>query len=248
VTDFFVVIPARFASSRYPGKPLALINGRPMIDWVYQAALSAGAASVVVATDDERIAECCRQLGADVQMTSDAHTSGTDRVAEVAKLRGWRAEQIVVNLQGDAPGTPPQSVRQVAALLDTDPLASMATLCVPLDDAGDFNDTHVVKVVSDRDGRAMYFSRSPIPAAGHGTDGVPELARRHLGIYAYRVGVLAKLTATPPCYLEKLEKLEQLRALWMGMRIQVADAEERHGPDVDTPEDLDRAAAFLAGR
>lgn len=248
MSEFCVVIPARFASSRYPGKPLAMINGRPMIDWVHRSALSAGAAGVVVATDDDRIAACCRELGADVQMTSDAHTSGTDRVAEVARLRGWGDEMIVVNLQGDAPCTPSQSVRQVAELLNSDPLASMSTLCVPLEDGRDFNDINVVKVVSDRDGRALYFSRSPIPSPGHAAHDVPGIARRHLGIYAYRVAMLAELTATPPCYLEQIEKLEQLRALWLGRCIRVADAEERHGPDVDTPEDLDRAAAFLSGR
>jgi 3-deoxy-manno-octulosonate cytidylyltransferase (CMP-KDO synthetase) len=247
VTVFHVVIPARFASSRYPGKPLAMLNGRSMIDWVIQAALRAGADSVAVATDDERIAHSCRRSGADVQMTSATHLSGTDRVAEVARVRGWRDDQIVVNLQGDAPCTPPESIRQVAALLDADPSASMSTLCVPLIETADFIDPNVVKVVADRDGRALYFSRSPIPAPGHGSDELPELARRHLGIYAYRVGVLAELTATPACYLEQVEKLEQLRALWLGMRIQVADAGEMHGPDVDTPEDLDRAAAFLAG-
>jgi len=248
VPGFHVVIPARFASSRYPGKPLAVLNGRPMIDWVHDAAVRAGADSVIVATDDVRIADCCRQLGAEVQMTSADHSSGTDRVAEVARLRGWREEQLVVNLQGDAPCTPPESIRQVAGLLEADPKASLSTLCVPLVEAGEFGDSHVVKVVADRDGRALYFSRSPIPAPGHGSDALPESARRHLGIYAYRVGVLAELTATPPCYLEQIEKLEQLRALWLGMRIQVADAKERHGPDVDTPEDMDRAAAFLAGR
>ena len=246
--EFHVVIPARYASSRYPGKPLAAINGRPMIDWVHEAALNAGADSAVVATDDERIADHCARLGADVQMTSPRHQSGTDRVAEVARVRGWAEETIVVNLQGDAPCTPAASIRQVAGLLETDPQASVSTLCVPLLDLADFTDSNVVKVVSDRDGRALYFSRSPIPAPGHGNESLPDSARRHLGIYAYRVGVLSTLTATPPCYLEQVEKLEQLRALWIGMRIQVADAREMHGPDVDTPEDLDRAAAFLAER
>jgi len=245
---FHVVIPARFASSRYRGKPLALLDGRPMIDWVHQAALRAGADSVIVATDDRRIATFCRELGAEVQMTSADHSSGTDRVAEVARIRGWGREEIVVNLQGDAPCTPPASIRQVSDLLNADPLASLSTLCVPLADAGEFGDPNVVKVVADRDGRALYFSRSPIPSPGHGNGDLPASARRHLGLYAYRVGTLAELTATPPCYLEQIEKLEQLRALWLGMRIQIADAKEVHGPDVDTPEDLERAAAFLAER
>lgn len=248
MADFNVVIPARYASSRFPGKPLARMNGRPMIDWVHEAAVQAGAGSVVIATDDERIAESCQQLGADVQMTSPAHQSGSDRVAEVASARGWSGQAIVVNLQGDAPCTPPASIRQVADLLDANADASLSTLSVPLLDAADFGDPNVVKVVSDREGRALYFSRSPIPAPGHGSGVLPETARRHLGIYAYRVAILAELTQTPPCYLEQIEKLEQLRALWLGMRIQVADAGEMHGPDVDTPEDLDRASAFLAGR
>ncbi len=246
MADFRVVIPARYASSRFPGKPLAEIAGRSMLSHVHAAALGAGAKEVIVATDDERIAKAASAFGAEVEMTAASHSSGTDRAAEVAARRAWQADDIVVNLQGDAPCTPPSSVGQVAALLEQFSSAAIATLCVPLHELAAFNDVNVVKLVTDQEDRALYFSRCAIPSVGHAAQLVPAQARRHLGIYAYRVSALQRLTSTPPCYLENVEKLEQLRALWLGMEIRVATATEAHGPDVDTPEDIHKAAAFLA--
>ncbi len=237
MAEFHVVIPARHASSRFPGKPLAMLAGRPMLEHVFRNALASSAAGVIVATDDERIASAAHGFGAEVAMTRESHASGTDRIAEVAAVRGWGADVIVVNLQGDAPLTPPSSIRQVAALLADHPAAAMATLCVPVASAADFASPHVVKVVMDQGGRALYFSRAPIPSAGHGNGGLPQ-AWRHLGIYAYRVGDLLRLSRAESCYLENVEKLEQLRALWLGMEIRVAVAREPHGPDVDTPADV----------
>lgn len=246
---FRVVIPARYASTRFPGKAVAELLGRPMIQHVYERAVASHAAEVIIATDDARVADAAAEFDAPVTMTSDTHESGTDRVAEVATQHGWQAEDIVVNLQGDAPTIPPSSVGLVAELLNNHPAADMATLCVPITGLAEYQSPHVVKVVMDREGRALYFSRSPIPASGHGSERKPEQVWRHLGIYAYRVGALQRLTATPACYLETCEKLEQLRALWLGMEIRVAVATENHGPDVDTPEDLAAAAAYLtAGR
>ncbi len=247
-TEFRVVIPARYASSRFPGKVLASLAGRPMLQHVHERALASGAAEVVIATDDVRVAEAAGRFGATVVMTDAAHRSGTDRVAEVARQLGWSGEERVVNLQGDAPCLPAACIDQVAVLLARHPRAGLATLCTRAESLDEYLDPHVVKVVMDNDGRALYFSRSPIPATGHGHEQLPGPVWRHLGIYAYRVDALRVLTAAPPCYLETSEKLEQLRALWLGMEIRVENARESLGPDVDTPEDLDAAAAFLAGQ
>lgn len=243
---FRVVIPARYASTRFPGKAVAELHGKPMIQHVYERAAASRAAEVIVATDDTRVADVVAAFDAPVAMTSPTHESGTDRVAEVAARYGWQAEDIVVNVQGDAPTIPPASVGLVAELLDRHPAADMATLCVPVTEPADYQSRHVVKVVMDGEGRALYFSRSPIPASGHGNEELPDQVWRHLGIYAYRVGALQRLTGAAQCYLETTEKLEQLRALWLGMEIRVAIAPELHGPDVDTPEDLAAAAAYLA--
>jgi 3-deoxy-manno-octulosonate cytidylyltransferase (CMP-KDO synthetase) len=243
---FRVVIPARFASSRFPGKPLARLGGRAVLERVFTGSRASGAADVLIATDDERIRRAARDFGATVVMTRPDHQSGTDRVAEVAAQRGWDAQDIVVNVQGDAPFTPAASIRQVAGLLESHPDADLATLCVPVLDLAAYRDPHVVKVAMDSAGRALYFSRSPIPAAGHGSGPQLPTAWRHLGLYAYRVESLRRLTAEQPCYLETTERLEQLRALWLGMEIRVGIAEEAHGPDVDTPEDLEAAARYLA--
>lgn len=242
--DFRVVIPARYASSRLPGKPLADIAGKPMISWVCERALASGAAEVCVATDDERIAAAVRDTGASVELTTTDHESGTDRIAEVTAKRQWPDDAIVVNLQGDEPLMPPRLVSQVASLLSSDVEASVATLVTPIESDEEWRDPNVVRVVLDRDNRALYFSRAQIPWP---RDGAMPHAARHIGLYAYRVSALLELAATPPCDLEQIEKLEQLRALWLGMQIAVAEAVETPPRGVDTQADLERARAVLDG-
>ena len=230
-----IVIPARYASTRFPGKPLALVDGEPMIVRVWQRARATRAREVIVATDDERIAAAARLAGADVCMTEASHASGTDRLAEVARSRGFGADDIVVNLQGDEPRMPAAIVEQVAAALAAHPAAAIATASAPIGTRAEFLDPNVVKVVTDRGGRALYFSRAPIP---HDRDGGGIAARRHIGLYAYRAGALLRLAALQPTRLEQLERLEQLRALEHGLEIRVVEAVEVPGPDVNTPQDL----------
>ena len=251
---FTVVIPARYASQRLPGKPLAELHGRPLVVHVCERARSSGASQVIVATDDERVRAACAAEGVDVQMTGLQHASGTDRIAEVAEHRGWSEDEIVVNLQGDEPLMPPADIEQAAALLYSHAGSDISTLCTPIHDLAEFMNPNVVKVVADQAGRAIYFSRAPIPwnrdgaAAGVGSQQRHQGALRHIGIYGYRVGALKRLAAAAPSELEQLEKLEQLRALWIGMRIAVDVAREMPGPSVDTPEDLKRVAALMRGR
>jgi 3-deoxy-manno-octulosonate cytidylyltransferase (CMP-KDO synthetase) len=214
---FVAVIPARYDSVRLPGKPLADIGGKPMVLHVCDQARRSGAEQVLLATDDERIAEAARRHGADVIMTDAAHASGTDRIAEVAQTLSWSDERIVVNVQGDEPLIPPDLIAQVAGLLADDPAADVATLMTPFGADEDPHDTGFAKVVTDRNGYAMYFSRAVIPHA-RDADRSAEL-RRHIGIYAYRVGALRRIAAADVCAIEALEKLEQLRCLWLGMRI-----------------------------
>jgi 3-deoxy-manno-octulosonate cytidylyltransferase (CMP-KDO synthetase) len=248
---FRVVIPARHASTRLPGKPLALIAGEPMIRHVHRIAGRSGAAEVIVATDDERIRAACASFGATVEMTDAGHVSGTDRIAEIAARRRWAGDDIVVNVQGDEPMMPPALIGQAAALLAATPAAAIATLAAPVASEADYLDPNVVKVVVRPDGIALYFSRAPIPWDRDGASAVPPAhdrhqgARRHLGIYAYRVAALAAIAAAPPAALELRERLEQLRALSMGFPIAVADAVEAPGPGVDTPEDLARVDALM---
>jgi len=242
---FRVVIPARYASTRFPGKALAKLAGQSMIQRVYEQAGACGATEVLIATDDERIAEAAQGFGAQVIMTSSDHQSGSDRIAEVAKQRQWNDDDIIVNVQGDAPLIPAEAIDQVAGLLLDHSDAAIATLCTALTDAEAVIDPNIVKVVFDASGKALYFSRSPIPAVAHGAQPPPQFWR-HVGIYAYRAGALRRLAATEPCALERSEKLEQLRAMWLGMEIRVGVAEKMLGPDVDTPEDLAAAEAFIA--
>jgi 3-deoxy-manno-octulosonate cytidylyltransferase (CMP-KDO synthetase) len=239
---FIAVIPARYGSSRLPGKPLLQIAGKPMIEWVYRQTSSSGASEVIVATDDERIAAACRAFGAPVELTSAEHPSGTDRIAELARRFKWDDDQIVVNVQGDEPLISPLSIAQVARLLAWRPQATIATLMAPLGSDTEFRDPNIAKVVTDRDGWALYFSRAPIPWPRDG--GMP-LVRRHIGLYAYRAAGLKAISDSPPCALEEAEKLEQLRALWLGFKIIVADAVEPPSPAVDTPEDLDKIRRIL---
>ncbi|MDP2326088.1 MAG: 3-deoxy-manno-octulosonate cytidylyltransferase [Gammaproteobacteria bacterium] len=247
--SFHIVIPARFASSRFPGKALAELAGRTVLEHVWRQARQSAAVEVLVATDDERIATAAKAFGAEVVQTRASHRSGTERVAEVAAARGWPDDAVIVNCQGDVPLIPPACINQVAALLVDWPGAAMATLCTPIHSTDEYHNPNVVKVVSSADGRALYFSRAPVPSVSHGApavgaDVVPE-SFRHVGLYAYRTGALRQLAAAPPCTLEVTESLEQLRALWLGLEIRVALARELLGPDVDTLEDLHRAAEFL---
>ena len=226
---FHVVIPARFASTRLPGKPLLEIGGKPMVQHVVERACGSGATEVLVATDDARVAQAVsdpRSPGRIIaMMTDESLPSGTDRVAAVAQARGWADDTIVVNVQGDEPFLPARLIDQVAGLLNRDVTAAIATLATPIESLHDFLDPNVVKVVTARDGAALYFSRAPIPwsrdGARHGLGSQLEFAgaMRHVGVYAYRVGALRQVTSMAPTNLEGTEKLEQLRALQSGLRI-----------------------------
>lgn len=248
MVDFVVVIPARYASTRLPGKPLREINGRPMIEHVYRRGRESGARDVVIATDDERIAEAAENFGANVCMTGDQHCSGTERIAEVADLMDWHDETIVINLQGDEPAMPPELIGQCAALLD-ESSADVATLASPILSDEDFGNPNVVKVVRDNDGFAIYFSRAtvPYPRDASRLAEARAAALHHHGIYAYRCGVLRTLVASQPSPLELAEQLEQLRALSLGMTIRVGIPAVRPGPGVDTEDDLVAAARALTG-
>ncbi|GGU81406.1 3-deoxy-manno-octulosonate cytidylyltransferase [Pseudomonas laurentiana] len=248
---FTVVIPARLRSTRLPGKPLLLIAGKPMIQHVWEQARKSSAARVVVATDDAEIFKVCEAFGAEVLMTREDHDSGTDRLAEVATQLGLPADAIVVNVQGDEPLIPPVIIDQVAANLAAHPEAGIATLAEPISDVEALFNPNAVKVVSDCNGLALTFSRAPLPFARDAfaqsrdqlPSGVPY--RRHIGMYAYRAGFLQDFVGWGPCWLEKTESLEQLRALWNGVRIHVADALEAPPVGVDTPEDLERVRRLL---
>ena len=249
---FVVAIPARYAASRLPGKPLRLIGGEPMVLHVARRALAAGARAVWVATDDSRIADALGGSGVEVAMTSPAHASGTDRLAECAAIAGWPDDTVVVNLQGDEPFAPAAGIRAVAAAL-VDSGADMATLATPVEDAATLADPNAVKLVRAASGDALYFSRAPIPwprdawATAEGRARLPDGHRwlRHIGIYGYRVSALRAFAALSPGTLERTESLEQLRALEAGWRIAVALAPSPFPPGVDTPEDLERAERIL---
>ena len=248
--SFVVVIPARFSSTRLPGKPLADIHGKPMIQWVVEQAQKSSALRVVVATDDTRIEQALADCGVEVCLTSPHHDSGTERLAEVVALLGLSEHEIVVNVQGDEPLLPPALVDQVAHLLAASP-APMATLCTPINTLDELQDPNVVKVVQSAQGLALYFSRSPLPYDRDGmAKAAPDLShcRRHIGIYAYRAGFIRRYLALPVSPLEQLEKLEQLRVLWHGESIAISDACERPQPGVDTPADLAAVRRQLAAQ
>lgn len=246
MTDFAVVIPARYASERLPGKPLKDIAGKPMLQHVWQRAIESGAEEVVVATDDSRIADVAEAFGATVCVTSPEHLSGTDRIAEAADIMGWADEQIVVNLQGDEPLMPSAVIGQCASLLD-DEAAQLSTLASPLARKEDFEDANVVKVLVDDNGFAIYFSRTAIPFSRSGDTAAlaTETALQHHGIYAYRCSVLRQLVNTEPSAIERCERLEQLRAMSLGFKIKVGIPVSRPGPGVDTEADLDAVAKLL---
>jgi 3-deoxy-manno-octulosonate cytidylyltransferase (CMP-KDO synthetase) len=247
---FRVVIPARYGSTRLPGKPLLDVAGKPLLQWVHERASRSGAAQIVIATDDERIRRCAMDFGAEVQLTAASHATGTDRIAEVAAQRGWKEGEVVVNVQGDEPLIDPRLIDQVAGLL-LDHDEDMATLAAPVTGLEAFLDPNVVKVVTDLRGRALYFSRAPVPwnrdaaPAGLASQRDGSAGRRHIGIYAYRVAALRCLATLAPTPLEQIERLEQLRALENGLSIRVADALVPPGADVNTAEDLRRVTELL---
>jgi 3-deoxy-manno-octulosonate cytidylyltransferase (CMP-KDO synthetase) len=256
---FTVVIPARMRSTRLPGKMLADVAGKPLVAWAAERARESGAARVVVATDHAQIERAVHALGVEAVMTSQAHPSGTDRIAEAARVLGLAADDIVVNVQGDEPLIDPELIRRVAAELAARPEASIATAAHPIRDSASFFNPNVVKVVLDVDGYAHYFSRAPIPWARDLFGGVPldALPRRmpeglpalrHIGIYAYRVRFLQEYTRLSPTPAEQFEALEQLRALGHGYRIAVASWEGAMEAGVDTPEDLERVRKSLSRR
>lgn len=245
--NFSVIIPARYASSRLPGKPLQLLGEKTLIQWVYEAAMTSSAERVIVATDDERIVQAVKSFGGEYCMTSADHQSGTDRLYEVVQKRGFAKDYIVVNVQGDEPFIPPPVIDQVARNLQQYKQAGVATLCEPLASQEDFLDPNVVKVVTDQEGYALYFSRAPIP---YDRDSIPPAesytsAKRHVGLYAYRVSLLQQFISWPQAELETIEKLEQLRVLANGQRIHVDRALDKVPGGVDTEADLARVRALL---
>ena len=251
-TAFRVVVPARRAATRLPDKPLRLLGGEPLVRRVARRALECGAEEVLVAVDDPEVAAVLEGLPVRAVMTSPRHRSGTERIAEVAGREGWPDGTIVVNVQGDEPFLPPSLPQQAAEALAARPEADVATLCTPLLDGPELADPHVVKVVLDAQGFALYFSRAPVPWHREGfAEGVPPLLPagcpwwRHVGLYAYRAGFLRRYAGWGPAPVEQAEALEQLRALWHGARIYVDEARELPGPGIDTEADLLRAEAIL---
>lgn len=245
-----IIIPARYHSTRLPGKPLADVGGKPLLERVYERARASGAQHVVIATDDDRIRRAAENFGATVCMTAAAHASGTDRIGEAVTKLGLSEHEIVVNLQGDEPLMPPALIRRVAETLANRADAVVATACHPITDAETLNNPNAVKVVCDGDGYALYFSRAPIPwprARMAGARDAPIRALRHIGLYAYRAGFIARFCAWGPCPMEEAEQLEQLRVLWHGERIAIYVAEEAPPNGVDTPEDLERVREHFKG-
>lgn len=253
--SFTVVIPARYASTRFPGKPLVELAGKTMVQHVYERSLESGASRVIVATDDPRIESVAKRFGAEVCMTSADHPSGTDRLQEVVNQIGLADHEIVVNVQGDEPLIPAKLIDQVADNLAAHQDAGISTLAEPIETKTDLLNPNVVKVVTNIQGMALYFSRAPIawPRDMMANDELPEdlpdmfAWRRHIGIYAYRVGFLNAYVQWSPAPIEKTESLEQLRALFNGVSIHVANAVEAPPAGVDTPEDLERLKRIMEG-
>lgn len=249
--EFIVVIPARFASTRLPGKPLADICGKPMIEHVYEKAMQSGAAKVVIATDHPDVHAACEKFTDNVLMTKDSHESGTERLAEVVDLLQLPDDTIVVNVQGDEPLLAPQNVKQVAGLL-IDGQAPMATLSVAITDSEEVFNPNAVKVVSDKQGFALYFSRATIPydrerfISQQAETDIGDFYQRHIGIYAYRAGFIKQYIQMTPSPLEKIEALEQLRVLFHGEKIKIEQAHIEPQAGVDTPEDLARVIEILS--
>ena len=241
--SFVVIIPARYASTRLPGKPLVDINGKPMIVHVLERARESGAERIIVATDHEEVARAVQAAGGEVCMTRVDHQSGTERLAEVVEKCGFADDTVIVNVQGDEPAIPPAIIRQLADNL-TKSAAGMATLAVPIDSAEEAFNPNAVKVVRDAEGYALYFSRATIPwdrdRFAQSRESIGDTLLRHIGIYGYRAGFIRRYVTWQPSQLERIEMLEQLRVLWYGEKIHVDVAQEVPGTGVDTPEDLER--------
>jgi 3-deoxy-manno-octulosonate cytidylyltransferase (CMP-KDO synthetase) len=239
---FTVIIPARFGASRLPGKPLLDIDGKPMLQHTFERAQQSAASAVHIATDDQRIFDAAKAFGASVLMTADTHRSGTDRLHEAAMMLGLNDNDVVVNVQGDEPLIPPAVINQVAVNLEQHTEAGIATLCEVIANKAEIDNPNSVKVVFDKAGRALYFSRSTIPHSGSAS---ASNCHRHIGIYGYRVAVLKQFIGWPPAELELSEKLEQLRALYNGVAIHVAVCQEKIPPGVDTLQDLELVREFI---
>ena len=250
--EFHVVIPARYASTRFPGKPLHSLLGKPMVLHVIDRARESHASSVVVATDDERIADVCRSVDAEVVMTEESHPSGTDRIAEVAREKDWPLDARIVGLQGDEPAMPSAHINRLARNLLNYPEAAVATLCFPVQSHTDWQNPDRVKVVRDHQGMALYFSRAPIPFRrdSNGECQVDTLseARIHIGIYAYRAGFLKEYANLPASKLEGIENLEQLRVLDAGYKLQVDEVRDAVAHGVDRIEDVETMEILLKGQ
>ncbi|MCF6300303.1 MAG: 3-deoxy-manno-octulosonate cytidylyltransferase [Proteobacteria bacterium] len=242
--DFVVCIPARYASMRLPGKPLIKLSGKELILWAIESASKLGAREVVVATDDTRIFEFVEKQGYEAVMTSHTHKTGTDRLAECARIKKWSADTMVLNYQGDEPNIPKENVLKVIEALRQDSLASIATMFQPIENIASLMDENIVKVVTNKHNRALYFSRAPIPWKQHYFSNSPESLptgiefKQHVGLYVYTVGFLEKFSQLKPCQTETAESLEQLRALYAGETIVVVKAEVVMPHGIDTPDDI----------
>lgn len=250
LSAYHIVIPARFASERLPGKVLLDLAGQTMLQHVWKRASQSSAESVIIATDDERIVSAAEAFGANVVLTSPDHQSGSDRIAECAEKLAWPDGHLVVNLQGDEPLMPPACLDQVAALLDQRADCEVASLYWPITEAAEVQNPNAVKVVTDSQNRALYFSRSPIPYARSFVSIADAIVagvewKRHLGLYAYRLAALRRYTASAPTPLEKSERLEQLRIMEQGGRIAMAAACEFIPAGIDTPDDMQRVRAII---
>lgn len=249
--DYKIVIPARYGSSRLPGKPLIELAGKPMVQHVYERACETGVSDIIIATDDQRIESVARDFGANVMMTDPNHDNGTDRIAEVVKHQGWNKDTVVVNLQGDEPLIPKSLIDLTATALINNSQAGMSSLCTPIHSADDGFDTNVVKVVLNARQEAMYFSRATIPWDRDSyKESQQQLTQRHpcyrhIGMYGYRVGFLQDYAEMVPTSIEATESLEQLRALWYGVTIQMAVIDQAPGHGIDTPADVERVNELL---
>lgn len=242
--DFDVIIPARYASTRLPGKPLIEIGGKPLIQWVCECAAESAASRVLVATDDIRIRDVVEGFGGEAYLTSTDHPSGSDRIAELVRELRMPESRVIVNVQGDEPRMPGKLIDQVAQILIEDNSAQVSTVCHKIESLEEFTGPHVVKVVRDLNRRALYFSRAPIPWTRDAATG-EWAAFRHIGIYGFRVGFLEKFTSWPVSTLERTERLEQLRIMENGAAITVCEAETMPGPGIDTPADLESFSQWV---